>query len=108
MENMEKMPKETPAIESVPDAAENDIDRAYQFAKEHNVGPISETDNKRILKKIDRHLLPLVRKITGGRGRGGYGRGLAVTDCWTDDHHLHLELYGQERVVLLSKFWTHR
>lgn len=39
----------------------NDVDKAYQFAKEHHADPLTEADNRRILNKIDRHLLPLVR-----------------------------------------------
>lgn len=42
-------------------ATMNDVDKAYHFVKEHHAGPLTEADNRRILKKIDRHLLPLVR-----------------------------------------------
>ncbi|KND88041.1 putative transporter [Tolypocladium ophioglossoides CBS 100239] len=39
---------------------DEDLDVAYRFAKEHHVEPLSEADNKRILRKIDTHLLPLM------------------------------------------------
>ena len=60
------MEKDTggPEIEPVSagsSATVNNLDTAYQFVKEHHAGPVSEADNRRILKKIDRHLLPLVR-----------------------------------------------
>jgi ACS family allantoate permease-like MFS transporter len=40
----------------------NDYDKAYQFAKDHHTGPLSDEENRRILRKVDRHLLPLVSK----------------------------------------------
>ena len=59
----DKMEKTTerPAIESVAEGVMDDVDKAYQFAKEHHVEPLTEAENKRILRKIDFHLLPLVR-----------------------------------------------
>ena len=36
-------------------------DNAYQFMKQHAAGPLTPADSKRILRKIDTHLLPLVR-----------------------------------------------
>ncbi|EOO02303.1 putative pantothenate transporter protein [Phaeoacremonium minimum UCRPA7] len=51
---------ERPAIESVAEGVMDDVDKAYQFAKEHHVEPLTEAENKRILRKIDFHLLPLM------------------------------------------------
>ncbi|KAF3061861.1 hypothetical protein GL218_03703 [Daldinia childiae] len=56
---MEKNPDRTTA-ESVRDGRPDDVDNAYEFAKEHAVGPLSDEDNKHILRKIDHHLLPLM------------------------------------------------
>jgi hypothetical protein len=46
---------------SVKEEPLKDVDQAYQFAKEHCAGPLSDEDDRRILRKIDFHLLPLVR-----------------------------------------------
>lgn len=40
---------------------ESNVDNAYEFMKHHAAGPVTPEDNKRILRKIDTHLLPLVR-----------------------------------------------
>ncbi|CAH0055613.1 unnamed protein product [Clonostachys solani] len=45
---------------SVKEEPLKDVDQAYQFAKEHCAGPLSDEDNRRILRKIDFHLLPLM------------------------------------------------
>ncbi|KAI1482300.1 MFS general substrate transporter [Daldinia eschscholtzii] len=57
---MEKTPDRT-LTESVHEGTPDDyVDNAYEFAKEHRVGPLSDEDNKRILRKIDNRLLPLM------------------------------------------------
>ena len=56
---MEKNTEKT-TTESIKEGRQDDVDKAYEFAKQHAVGPLTEEDNKRILRKIDRHLLPLV------------------------------------------------
>lgn len=58
--NMEKNADTTTDSSSIRDGRQDDVDKAYEFAKQHEVGPLSADDNKRILKKIDRNLLPLV------------------------------------------------
>ncbi|KAI1377766.1 MFS general substrate transporter [Hypoxylon crocopeplum] len=45
---------------SIREGRQDDVDEAYAFAKQHVVGPLSDDDNKRILSKIDRNLLPLM------------------------------------------------
>lgn len=42
---------------------EKHVDKAYEFMKHHAAGPLSAVDDKRILRKIDRNLLPLVPMI---------------------------------------------
>ncbi len=55
------MEKENPEIHSAAEGVVDDgVDKAYEFAQKHQIGPLSDEDNKRILRKIDRHLLPLV------------------------------------------------
>lgn len=53
-------------IENVPPGSSASLDEgldvAYRFAKEHHVETLSEADNKRILRRIDTHLLPLVSR----------------------------------------------
>lgn len=56
---MEKHDEKTTAT-SVQEGRQDDVDKAYEFAKQHAVGPLTPEDNKRVLRKIDRHLLPLV------------------------------------------------
>lgn len=51
---------EKSGVESVAGGSMTDIDKAFQFAKEHNVEPLTEAEGKRILRRIDWHLLPLV------------------------------------------------
>lgn len=52
---------EKPDVRSVPEERpNNDGDKAQEFAEQHRIGPLSDADNKRVLAKIDRHLLPLV------------------------------------------------
>lgn len=108
-----------PNIEPVSEgnsAALHAVDKAYQFAKEHHAGPLSEADNRRILKKIDRHLLPLVRpplscwcpclmhvpvclktaslhaQSTTGRVWVETSARCVLTARWPDDHHLYAQL----------------
>ncbi|OTA99803.1 hypothetical protein M426DRAFT_16123 [Hypoxylon sp. CI-4A] len=57
---MEKISDKTTAESIHEGTGTQDVDKAYEFAKQHAVGPVSEEDNKRILRKIDRHLLPLM------------------------------------------------
>ncbi|KAI2624218.1 MFS general substrate transporter [Hypoxylon sp. NC1633] len=45
---------------SIREGRHQDVDAAYEFAKQHEVRPLTPEDNKRILRKIDRHLLPLM------------------------------------------------
>lgn len=52
-----------PATESVADGSSKNFDKAYQFAKEHHAGPLSPEEDRRLRRKIDFHLLPLVRSI---------------------------------------------
>ncbi|KAF4121421.1 Major Facilitator Superfamily [Geosmithia morbida] len=59
-DTLEKKPENRQAVESVAEGAVDEVDKAFQFAKEHNVGPLTEAENKRILRKIDLHLLPLM------------------------------------------------
>lgn len=47
-------------VQSVPEEGVSNGDKAYEFAEQHRIGPLSDADNKRVLAKIDRHLLPLV------------------------------------------------
>lgn len=47
-------------VQSVPEGGVSNGDKAYEFAEQHRIGPLSDADNKRVLAKIDRHLLPLV------------------------------------------------
>lgn len=57
---MEKNIEQT-TTESIREGRQDDVvDKAYEFAKQHAVGPLADNDNKRILRKIDRNLLPLV------------------------------------------------
>ncbi|KAI0889272.1 MFS general substrate transporter [Annulohypoxylon maeteangense] len=57
---MEKHEEKTTA-NSVQEARQDDeVDKAYEFARQHAVGPLTEEENKRVLRKIDRHLLPLM------------------------------------------------
>lgn len=51
---------EKPDVQPVPDEGSGDGDKALVFAEQHRIGPLSDADNKRVLRKIDRHLLPLV------------------------------------------------
>ena len=55
------------------------VDKAYEFAKQHQIGSLSDADNKRILSKIDRHLLPLVR--TGGRAEMRWHKSRLTVDA---------------------------
>ena len=48
-------------IDPVADGSSKNFDKAYQFAKEHHAGPLSPEEDRRLLRKIDLHLLPLVR-----------------------------------------------
>ncbi|KAI0152158.1 MFS general substrate transporter [Hypoxylon sp. NC0597] len=57
--NMEKHADKTTAA-SIREGNHDDVDKAYEFAKQHAVGPLGDDDNKRILRKIDRNLLPLM------------------------------------------------
>ncbi|OTA59274.1 major facilitator superfamily transporter allantoate [Hypoxylon sp. EC38] len=56
---MEKHADKTTAA-SIREGSHDDVDKAYEFAKQHAVGPLDDDDNKRILRKIDRNLLPLM------------------------------------------------
>ncbi|EMR68638.1 putative permease of the major facilitator superfamily protein [Eutypa lata UCREL1] len=47
-------------VQSVPEGGVSNGDKAYEFAEQHRIGPLSDADNKRVLAKIDRHLLPLM------------------------------------------------
>ncbi|KAI1102340.1 MFS general substrate transporter [Jackrogersella minutella] len=56
---MEKYAEKTTTT-SVQEGRQDDVDKAYEFSKQHVVGPLSDEDSKRVLRKIDRHLLPLM------------------------------------------------
>lgn len=63
---LEKTPQthEDEPVKAVPGDSfpvEGNVDNAYKFMQQHAVGPMTPEDDKRILKKIDTHLLPLVR-----------------------------------------------
>ncbi|KAI1779137.1 MFS general substrate transporter [Hypoxylon cercidicola] len=57
---MEKNANTTTDSSSIPEGRQDDVDNAYEFAKQHEIGPLSADDNRRVLKKIDRHLLPMM------------------------------------------------
>jgi hypothetical protein len=92
-------------IQSIPAGkTDADIDKAYEFAKQHRIGPLSDEDNKRILRKIDRYLLPLLRTMKSAvRGQGSLEMVMR-----TDDHRLHSQLHGQDCSVLLGQLWPYR
>ncbi|KAI1764436.1 MFS general substrate transporter [Hypoxylon sp. FL1150] len=56
---MEKSSKTTTDSSSIHEGRQDDVDKAYEFAKQHQV-ELNQDDNKRILRKIDRNLLPLM------------------------------------------------
>ncbi|KAI1137765.1 MFS general substrate transporter [Hypoxylon sp. FL0543] len=56
---MEKHADKT-ATASIREGEQVDADKAYEFVKQYAVGPPGEDDNKRILRKIDHNLLPLM------------------------------------------------
>ncbi|KAJ4362257.1 hypothetical protein N0V83_010350 [Neocucurbitaria cava] len=62
---LEKTPQthEDEPVKAVPGDSfpvEGNVDNAYKFMQQHAVGPMTPEDDKRILKKIDTHLLPLM------------------------------------------------
>lgn len=68
----EKRPQshEVEPVKAVPGdsfTVEGPVDNAFEFMKNHEAGPLSPEDNKRILRKIDTHLLPLVRIKTSSQ-----------------------------------------
>ncbi len=69
---MEKATK-TAGIDVVGEEHMATVDNALQYLKEHHVGALSEADDRRILRKIDRHLLPMVsvsqQRVTGALRR---------------------------------------
>lgn len=67
-----------PVLEGTSSAALNDVDEAYHFAKEYHAGPLTQAENRRILNKVDRHLLPMVRAP----------HFMLVTMCWRPPHVL--------------------
>lgn len=56
---MEKNAQATTDSSSIREVKQDDVDKAYEFAKQHEV-TLTPDDNKRILRKIDRNLLPLM------------------------------------------------
>ena len=79
----------------------NELDQAYQFFKEHHVEPLSEGDNRRILRKVDWHLLPLVSRATFLR----YAAESIANSFFLDGYYLYTQLHGQKRPILLGQFW---
>lgn len=62
-DRVEKTIEGQTTAESVAEGSSKGFDKAYQFAKEHHAGPLSPEDDRRILRKIDFNLLPLVRAL---------------------------------------------
>ena len=94
--------------ESIHEGTLRNADKAYNFAKEHQTGPLSAEENRAILKRIDRHLLPLV-SLNSFLGKiWGFPVDKVTNAFPPDDHYLHAQFYGQECPVVLSKFWSHR
>lgn len=77
------------------------VDKAYEFMKNYAAGPLSPADDKRILRKIDRNLLPLVCKTSSIFLSVYFSMD---TNFLLDDYHLHPQFHGQERVIVFIQF----
>ncbi|KAJ9157765.1 Major facilitator superfamily transporter allantoate [Pleurostoma richardsiae] len=97
MEKMTEKDTERPEIEPVSEGSSavlNEVDKAYHFVKEHHAGPLSEAENKRILRKIDRHLLPLMIITYTLNFMDKNAMSYSANFGLIDDNHLHGKQYS--------------
>ncbi|KAJ6438791.1 ethylene receptor [Purpureocillium lavendulum] len=82
------------AIRSVGEEHMATVDNAFQYLKEHHVEPLSEADDRRILRKIDRHLLPMMIVTYTLNFMDKNALSYSASFGLTDDNHLHGNQYS--------------
>ncbi|KAL3963026.1 hypothetical protein ACCO45_004549 [Purpureocillium lilacinum] len=90
---MEKATK-TAGIDVVGEEHMATVDNALQYLKEHHVGALSEADDRRILRKIDRHLLPMMVVTYTLNFMDKNALSYSANFGLTDDNHLHGNQYS--------------